>query len=291
MRTRMRAGSVAFVGLLLAASTGCHTLQPSTPLAVHVQDVETHAPVPGATVRLWRFGPHADERDQGITAGADGIAHAHLAPPDEGGVMVEVSAPGYLSSQTTLPSDIANALASAKPLHPYKGPPLAFTMEMFAGPRPVVELIVPAGYRGMVKAEIRARGDGPWPPGQRAFTYTVPATGGVVHVDGPLVFGQEPGPEVIAKFADGTPLPMDAKNGEVAFRWVRRNGNDIYFAVGTLGDADAVRRTLGNISDSAPPSKSSDKGGGGGGRGGRGGGGGRGGRGGGGGMGGGMGGP
>jgi uncharacterized membrane protein YgcG len=272
VRIHLRSGSVAFVGLLLAASTGCHTFQPSTPLTVQVHDAETHAPVPGATVRLWRFGPHADERDQGITAGADGVAQAHLAPPDEGGVMVEVSAPGYLSAQTALPQDVTNALASAKPFHPYKGPPLVVMTEMFAGPRPVVELVVPVGYRGMVKAEIRAQADGPWPPGQRAFTYTVPA-GGVVRVDGPAVFGNTAVPEVIAKYADGTPLPKDAKNGEVAFRWVRRDGNDIYFAVGTAGDADAVRRTLGNISDSAPPSRSGDKQGGGGGRGGGGGGG------------------
>jgi uncharacterized membrane protein YgcG len=275
----MRGGRVAFVGLFLVISvTGCHTFQPSTPLAVNVHDAETHAPIPGATVRLWRFGPHADERDVGIISGADGIARTHLAPPDEGGVMMEVSAPGYLSTQTSMPQDIANALASAKQFHPYKGPPLAVTMEMFAGPRPVAELIVPTGYRGMVKAEIRVNTDGPWPPGQRAFTYTVPQNG-VVRVEGPAVFGQGVGPEIVAKYADGTPLPTDAKNGDVAFRWVRRDGTDIYFAVGTLGDADIVRRSLGNLgnSENQAQSGSSDKsggrrgGGGGGGRGGRGG--------------------
>lgn len=257
MRTRMRGPGVALVGLFLVLSvTGCHTLQPSTPLAVHVHDAETHVPVPGATVRLWRFGPHADERDQGITTGADGVAQAHLAPPDEGGVMVEVSAPGYLPAQAALPHDVAAALASAKPLQPYKGPPLNVTMEMFAGPRPVVELIVPVGFRGMVKAEIRVQTEGPWPPGQRTFTYKVPRDG-VVRVDGPAVFGQSAGPDIIAKYADGTVLPKDAKNSETAFRWVRRDGTDTYFAVGSLGDADVVRRSLGNLNDSGLQAKDS----------------------------------
>jgi uncharacterized membrane protein YgcG len=288
VRTTIRGGRVAVVGFFLVISvTGCHTFEPSTPLTVQVRDAETQAPIPGATVRLWRFGSHSEERDQSITTSADGTARPHLAPPDEGGVMVEVTASGYIAAQTTLPRDVTDALASAKTFQPYKGPPLAVTLDMFVGPRPVAELVLPVGFHGLVKAEIHPQADGPWPAGQRAFTYTVPANG-VVRLDGPPVFGQSTGPEIVAKFADGTPIPKDATNAEVALRWIRRDGTTVYFAVGTSADADAARRTLGGID--ADHSQSAPKDGQGGRRGG-GGGGGRGGRGGGGRMGGGMGGP
>jgi len=292
----MRSGRATFVGLVLAAlSGGCQTLHPSTPLTVVVRDAETHAPIPDATVRLWRFGSHSEEHDQKFTTGPDGIATAHVAPPDDGGVMVEAIASSYLPiAPISLPRDIVDALSSAKPFHPYKGPPLSVTVEVFAGPRPKAELIIPSGYRGIVKAEIRTRADGPWHAGARAFTYTLPPnSNGVIRLDAPMVFDVPSGPEFVAKFADGTPIPQDAKvkNTDVAFRWIRRNGNDVYFVVGTSVDAETARRQLGaNDIDMAPPKKSE----GGGGRGGGGHGGGRGGRGGGmggGGMGGGMSGP
>ncbi|QJW96283.1 hypothetical protein [Frigoriglobus tundricola] len=280
MRTPLRSGRAGLVCLVLAAlSGGCQTLHPSTPLTVLVRDAETHAPLPEATVRLWRFGSHSEEHDQKFTTGPDGTATPHVAPPDEGGVMVEVNAAGYLPSHSPLPQDVTDALASAKRFHPYKGPPLSVTVEAFAGPRPKAELIIPSSYRGIVKAEIRGRADGPWQAGQRAFTYTLPpGSNGVIRLDGPMVFDLPSGPEIVAKFSNGSPIPSDAKNTEVAFRWIRRNGNDVYFVVGTSVDAETARRQLGaNDIESGPPPKKSDGGGGrggghGGGRGGRGGG-------------------
>jgi hypothetical protein len=288
VRTRFRAGLVAPVGLLLViAVTGCHTLQPDTPLTVHVRDAETQAPVPGATVRLWRFGPHAGERDQSFTTASDGNARVQLATPDEGGAMVEVSAPNHLSAQTALPHDVVAALEAVKPFHPYAGPPLVVTVDVFAGPRPTAELVLPAGFRGLVKAEVHVEPTGSWPAGQRTFTYAVPTTG-VVRVSGPAVFGLTPGPEIVAKFADGAVLPTDGKADEVAFRWLRRDGDVVYFAVGTLADTTLARASLGHAGDAYSSGGSADKPPGGGRRGG----GGMGGRGGGrGGRGGGMGGP
>jgi uncharacterized membrane protein YgcG len=290
VRTHIRTVRVVFlVVVLIAPAGGCHTMQPSTPLTVNVRDAETQAPVPQATVRVWRFGSHADERDQSFTTGSDGSATAHLAPPDEGGVMVEVVAPGHLSTQITLAREVVDALASAKPLHPYKGPPLGVTVDMYAGPRPTAELVVPVGFRGLVKAEVRVPPNGAWPPGQRLFSYTLPASG-VVDVSGPPVFALGPGPDFVAKFADGTALPLNPPKGDdVGFRWLRRDGTTVYYAVGTAADAVAARSAIGHGSDySEGPAKSGQSGGhgGGGGGGGRSGRGGRGGMGGGGGMGG-----
>jgi hypothetical protein len=260
VRIRIRAARFTFLALAAALpAAGCHTLQPSTPIAVNVRDAETHAPVPDATVRLWRFGAHESDRESAFTAGPDGVAHARLAPPDVGGVMVEVTGPNCLSAQVPLPRAVADALATAKPLQPYKGPPLSVDVDVFAGPRPKVELVLPPGYRGVVKAEVRVSESRPWPAGQRLFSYTVPA-GGAVRVDGPAVFGHGYGPEVVAKFLNGAPCPSEPKGDEVGLRWIRRDGSDIYFAVGTRADESAARRALGAlVADNTGGSESRDR--------------------------------
>jgi hypothetical protein len=267
VRIRIRAGR--FTGLALVAAlsaTGCHTLQPSTPIAVRVRDAETHAPLPGATVRLWRFGSHESDREAGYDTGADGVAQARIGSPDQGGVMMEVTAPNCLPKQVTLPHEVAEALATARPFQPYKGPPLSVDVEVFAGPRPRVELVLPPGYRGVVKAEVRVAQSGQWPAGQRAFSYTVPADG-VVRAEGPAVFGHGYGPQVVAKFADGAPCPNEPKGEEVGLRLLRRDGNDLYFAVGTRADEAAARRVVGSggVDNTPAPAPSSRGGGGGGG--------------------------
>ncbi len=276
MRTRIRAGRVALlVFALTAPAAGCHTLQPSTPLTVHVRDAETQAPVPGATVRLWRFGSHAEDREQSYTTGADGDAVAHLAPPDEGGVMVGVTSPDYLTNQTTLPNELVDALSSAKPFHPYKGAPLVFTFDVYKGPRPTAELVIPTGFRGLIKAEVRVVPNGSWPAGQRVFSYTVPPTG-VVDVSGPQIFNLAGvGPDFVAKLEDGTLLPKNPPKGEdVGLRWVIRKGpTTYYYVVGTAADLAAQRSVLGHDSSysEGETKKSSGRGGGGGGGGGMGG--------------------
>ena len=158
MRIRIRAARFTFLALAAALpAAGCHTLRPSTPISVNVRDAETHAPVPDATVRLWRFGAHESDRESAFTAGPDGVAHARLAPPDVGGVMVEVTGPNCLSAQVPLPRAVADALATAKPLQPYKGPPLSVDVDVFAGPRPKVERLP-----GLIRPEREIRPPAFW---------------------------------------------------------------------------------------------------------------------------------
>jgi hypothetical protein len=128
----------------------------------------------------------------------------------------------------------------------------------------VVELVLPGGFRGAIKAEIRVRPDVPCAPGQRTFRYDVPQTG-IVQVNGPPVFGQGLiGPEIVAKFADGTTVPSekDAKPGDTALRWIRRASGDVYLVVGTNGEADVVRRSLshmGELSDAGSSASANDR--------------------------------
>jgi hypothetical protein len=253
------------VFILAASATGCHTIQPSTPIAVNVRDAETHAPVASATVRMWRFGPHEKDRDASYITGADGISHAQLAPPDEGGVVVDVTAPNYLPTQLkNLPPDIVDALASAKAFRPYKGPPLSVTVDLFAGPRPTVELIIPQNYRGLVKVNVKVREDGQWPAGQRTLSCPVPADG-VVRVEGPPVFGHGNGPEFVAKYADGTPLAKEGKDGDILLRWIRHADTETCFVIGTTSDEAAAHLAL-NDMDNTPREKPKSQAGNGGGR-------------------------
>ncbi len=150
------------------------------------------------------------------------------AAPLDDGFQVEADAAGYLPEECSLPGD------------DLKGPKFAvLTLEMYSGPAPSVELVVPVGYRGLVRVETRIRDDLPCPPGQRCFRYDVPASG-VVQVCGPALFRRVPA--IHARWADGTPLAADAPDLDVGFRWVKsENGCELYL-VGTRVECDTLRR-------------------------------------------------
>lgn len=256
------------VGVLLSSVVGCHTTPKTVPTPIVVIDAETHAPVAGAQVRLWcpnPRGPDLGSDTSGIT-GADGIMQVRAITGDDVGLVLAVSAPGYLPEQSdfSLPpqpipqSGTQRTAASPEP----------HVVEVFAGPRPSVELIVPTGYTGMVKAAVHVQQDPPVQVGQRVFRFTVDPTG-AVDVVGPPIFKHGLGPDFRAQYADGTPLPMNVKGLDIGFRWLRCEGDVQYFVVGTEADWNAAHRLF--VKDN-PGSKGGGGGGqGGGGKGGRGG--------------------
>jgi hypothetical protein len=133
-------------------------------------------------------------------------------------------------------------------------------VQVYAGPRPVVELTVPTGYRGVVTVAARVRDDAPFPPGQRAFNFTVPESG-VVSFDAPPVFGHGAGPEFTARFADGSSLSKQPRDDEVGFRWLGRSGDTHTFVVGTRADyEDAEKSARGNGPGSRSSGSKSDGG-------------------------------
>ena len=93
---------------------GIHTYRP---VAVQALDAETRQPIPGATVRLWYPGvePARAPYDLFRTTGDDGIAHLHAAPYGEGGVMMEVTAKGYLFAEKDLTVEAVQAIARLIP--------------------------------------------------------------------------------------------------------------------------------------------------------------------------------
>ncbi len=252
---------VASVFVSMALS-GCHTFD--RPVSVLVQDAETKVPVPNAQVRLTDQTAHPPHGLIGHT-GEDGTARVRLASLPELALAVEATAPGYLSEEKDLPVESLRAI-STNPFASFDHNTPTLVIQVFAGPRPTIDLVVPNGYRGVLRAEIKTRDDLPFPPGQRLFAYEVPPTG-VVQIVGPPVLLHGLSPDIRAAYVDGTPLKRDAKDQDIGLRWVRADGNDQVFVVGTWLEWNDVKKEM-EKEDSQKP-----KGGGGGHHGGSGGGG------------------
>jgi hypothetical protein len=116
-------------------------------------------------------------------------------------------------------------------------------MEMLADPAPAIELIVPAGYRGQIKANIQVQADVPLTPGQRSFSYPVPPSGELV-VTGPPLFKHVAPANVRVKFADNAPLTQWAKQSEIGYWLLKTEATTYFFLIGTQWDYDAYRRSI-----------------------------------------------
>jgi hypothetical protein len=222
---------------------GCQVFQDYRPVAVVTQDAETCKPIPGAEVRLSY--PLTDSpfrpRDAFGTTGPDGVARLEAMPPDDPGFTLSASARGYLLEETDLPAD---AIAAAEPAGLFRSAnprPARLVVNLYAEPGPTVELIVPGGYHGLVKAEFRVQDDAPGPPGQRCFTYTVPPSGRVT-VAGPRLLRRVFPPDFRFRYADGQPLTPEAKGSPVGYWWLKSDGRDQCFVVATGLEYDAYRR-------------------------------------------------
>jgi hypothetical protein len=167
------------------------------------------------------------------------------APFGRAGVMVEVSAKGYLSEVKYLSIQEVQAIEPAnwfEDIHSRR-PPASLVMEMFADPAPTVELIAPAGYRGPVKVQVQVQAELAPTAGQRSFQYAVPASGEVV-APGPAVFRHVNSANVRVRFADGRPLTLRAKESELGYWYVKCEGTWYYFFVGTPRDHDRYSLSL-----------------------------------------------
>jgi hypothetical protein len=190
------------------------------------------------------------------------MARLRAAPCGDAGGRVEVTAAGYLFEGKDLPDQFVEAGKSGEP-----GP---FVMDLYAAPRAAVELVLPVGYRGRVKAEVVVREDAPCAPGQRCFRYDVPPSG-VVQVVGPVLLRRVLPPDFRACYADGTPLSAEARDEQVGFWPLACEGGYQVFFVGTRAEYDNALRDYRKENSSAGGPSHGRGGGGGRGRRGRGG--------------------
>jgi hypothetical protein len=169
--------------------------------------------------------------DSSGTTAEDGTAHLKAAPSGDAGIMVEASASGYLFEEKNLALDTPDAESGR------------VVLEMYAEPRPTIELVLPNGYHGMIRADVRVEENAPCPPGQRRFLCAVPASGDVEVIGPPLLRRVLP-TDFCARYEDGTPLSRQAKVTELGFWWVKNDKGCQHFFVGTGAEHDGVRRIM-----------------------------------------------
>jgi hypothetical protein len=229
---------------LLALASGCQALHSYRPVAIEVRDAETHQPIPSADVAITYPGtqPSFAPWNSSGTTGADGIVRLQAAPcGDATGISVEMTAKGYLFEQKILLDKDVAAIAPAHLFETVEKRPVSFVLEMVAGPSPTVELIVPAGYRGLVKAEVHVQDDLPCPAGQRCFSYVVPPSG-EVQVTGPRLLRRVFAPDFQARYADGTVLDRQAKDSAVGVWCLKSEETRHVFLVGTQAEYEERRQ-------------------------------------------------
>lgn len=234
--TRMLLGPI----VLLPALMGCQIWHPTPSIPIVVLDAETKTPIPGAEVRLWSPSDNRKTRvEPSGTTGPDGIVQIKAEYPKEADVLIEVTAVGYLQDE------MDRVLAGKVPGAPAGGG----VIEMFRGPRPVIELVIPIEFRGDLKVELKIQDPTPDQLGKRVFRFNVPLpkVGSIdatptVQVVGPPILDGRLGPEFHGFYANGSPMPAEPKDNEVVLRWVRSEGLNQFFVVGTKVDQEAARR-------------------------------------------------
>jgi hypothetical protein len=247
---------------LLPAAPGCLFAHRPPLVPIQVVDAETRQPIPGAHVRLWR--PESPDASLGqeseAPTGTDGIARVRARTDNEMSVAIEVSAAGYLPADVDLPG------AKLDANDPNEKVRSGTTVALFAGPRPTVDFVLPAGFRGLLKADLRMQ-DAPAQANQRVFSGIARSDGKVV-IAGSPVLSSGLGPVYRARFSDNQSLTLEPKEHETGLRFLKSEGDTRYFVVGTLEDWKSFRKSMNTDPPGSRSSGGRGTGGGGGGRGG-----------------------
>lgn len=236
------------------------------PLPVLVRDAETKKPIADAEVHL----SYQLSRDSlapfnsSERTGADGIVHLKAAPYGDFGVLLEANAAGYMADQQTISTELIQKMKPASLFDEGKQRPPEYIIDMYAEPRFTVELIVPVGYRGLIKADVQIQDDLPAAPGQRCYRYEV--ANGFAAIKAPAVLRRICPQEFRACYSDGTPVSNEMTLLKVGFRWLRCEGKIHYYVVGTQPEYDMLRRSIlaeeaASKPRSADPAKNSGRGG------------------------------
>jgi hypothetical protein len=238
------ARGVLGVALFVTLAPGCLTLHLYRPVVFLVRDAETKQPIAAAQLHISYplVRPSAVPQESNGTTDNQGVARLRAIPVGDASPWVEVTANGYLSEGLSLAADAVRAIPPTWLLgtgNQGRGP---FVVEMYAEPRFQIELVLPDGFRGLVKAKVQLQDNIPAPPRQRFYSYTVAPTGDVV-VQGPTLLRRVFAPDYRARFADGTLLDPQPAPTEIGLRPLKREDNVEYFVVGNQCDRDQLAPT------------------------------------------------
>ena len=245
MRKRRFARRLLCLLFLFCQAIGCQTFGGGQELTVLVRDAETKAPIATAEVYLCqrlKQDEVAPCRSMGLTQ-ADGIARLRAEPVGEHGMQVQAVAQGYLPEKLNLPAEALKKTTARSSHQSAKQRPVDALVEVYREPDFRVELVLPPGYRGLVKAEVQLLDTLPLPQGQRCFRFPVSASGDVL-VKGPSLLRRVPPPEFRARYGDGPLLSTTMDAQTVGFRWLKGVGNQHLFVVGNQLDYEALHRQV-----------------------------------------------
>lgn len=246
MHNRRYIGCLLCLVLLVSLFPGCQVFQPDPTLSVLVRDAETKKPIPTAEVYLCQR-LKGDEvapcRSKGGFTQADGTAHLRAEPPGENGLQVQAVAQRYLPEKVNVAADVLKTKAA--PPASAKGQQHSpdVVVEMYAEPAFSVELVLPPGYRGLVKVRMLISEKLPLPPGQRCFRFSV-APSGDVQVHGPALLRRVPVADFRARYDNGPLLESTLDAEKVGFRWLKGFGEEHFFVAGTQLDYEALHNKL-----------------------------------------------
>ncbi len=253
MRCHGLARSLLAAAVILAA--GCQAFHSYRPVGVLVRDAETKQPIPAAQVAIhYPAAPSAmAPTELSAATGNDGVARLQAAPYGPLGISVTACASGYQPEELDMGVEAVRAIKTAGWFEHTERRPAEMVVELDPEPRFGVELIVPVGYHGLVKADVQPQDDALCPPRQRCFRAEVPPDG-VVRIKGPPVLRRVQILDFKARYSDGTALGSDMDAVKVGFRWLKREGNVQCFVIGTQAEYDGWCRRL--LDASGGPSRS-----------------------------------
>jgi hypothetical protein len=238
---RLRTAMVA--ATLLAGVPGCVTLSGDRPVTVLVRDAETLQPISGAEVSvgcpLTRSfaGPSLARATTEADGLSRGLARLQVGPNSDSVTLMQIEAHGYLTESKELAADAIAAIDRPGWFERLDRRPPSFTVDLYAAPRPQVELTVPVGFRGAIKARTEIADAGAT-IGQRNFNYPVMAGEAVVR--GPALLRHLAPSDFSARFGNGLPLVRNAKEGAVGLWWLRKETDVDVFFVGTESECNAA---------------------------------------------------
>lgn len=229
---QFRLGSISWLFLLTA---GCQAFQTHHPVLVQIRDAETNRPLENASVHLfYPRSPSVAAPDRiSVRTDAQGVACLNAVSFGETMLLLQADANGYLSKTEELACAVVRKTPPAGWLEDVSKREPVLTVDLYSGPRPTVEFVLPSGFRGTFKAQLKLDDQTPSQPGQRLFRFDVPGREATVLVTGPQVLCGSGLPLFSARYADGQQLPDRPKGLDIGFWWVKGEDGVEYFLVGT----------------------------------------------------------